>query len=141
MAELKHVKCGGIISIDMADMFTLRTHSIMVTPTELKLGVVELSPSRSRSNHPKFLCTECDKKFAMKEEEMENIAAMCLVCVRQKPVTELYVSMRFPCICKECKDAVSGEGGKDAEIAKYFDMSLSDTVFTPFVDILKKPVS
>ena len=141
MAELRHAKCGGKISIDMIEMFSLRTHSIMVTPTELKLGVVELAATRSRSSHPKFMCNECEKKFAMKEDEMDNITAMCLVCVKQKSISQLYVSFRFPCICDECKDAVTSGEGKNLEVIKCFDMSQTDTQFIPFVDILKKPIS
>lgn len=139
MAELKHKGCGGVISIDIARGFTLRTHSIMITPTEVRLGVLQLDTSPLGDN-PSFICGTCSKTFEI-EEGLEQITAMCLVCTKQKPVDELYTSYAFPCICEKCKKEISGEGKTKSKMAEYFDISLSSIKFTPIVEILKKPIS
>lgn len=137
--ELKHKNCGGVISIDIANMFSLKTHSIILTPEQVKLGVLDLVVRGSRQGSPSFLCAKCDEKF--KIEHLEDVVAMCLVCTKSKPVDDLYTSYAIPCICGECKKEVTGKGEGKSPLAECFDVSLSDMKFTSLVDILKKPIN
>lgn len=138
MAELKHKGCGGVISIDVAGMFYFRTHSIIITPSELRLGVLQLEDKRAREN-AKLVCVKCEAEFDM-EAGLKEVTGMCLVCTKPKSVEDLWVSFAFPCICTGCKKAVSGEGQK-GKLSEVFDISLSSMKFTSFVEILKKPIS
>lgn len=144
MAELKHKKCGGVISVDIANMYALRTHSIIITPQEVKLGVLELAPLRTTGQMASLICNSCEERFAIDEEGLEEIVAMCLVCSHKKPASELYVSFSFPLVCSSCKDVLSGTGkpsAKKEELTKYFSLKGSTIEFKPLVDILKKPIS
>jgi hypothetical protein len=140
MAELKHKTCNGIISIDIAGGFTLRTHSIILTPSEVRLGVLELNVN-SQEKEPQLVCVKCEQKFDL-EGDLDNVVAMCLVCSKYKSVNELYTSFSFPCICEGCKKEISGESkGKKNKLADIFDVSTSSIKFIPIVEVLRKPIS
>jgi len=139
MAEFKHKSCGGVISVDVASGFTLRTHSILLTPSEIRLGVLQLDIN-SEGGNPAFFCETCHEKFDM-ESGLEKITSMCLVCSKQKPIEELFTSFPFPCICEGCKKELSGESkAKKSKLIECFNLSTAGIVFTPLSDVLKKLV-
>lgn len=138
--ELKHHKCGGIVVVDVAGGFTLRTHSIMVTPTEVRLGVLELT-AKPRGGETSYVCTKCEEQFDPNKDGLDNVTAMCLCCSKQKPVTELFMSFHFPAICSTCKDEITeGKGKKKSPMYDYIDLSKSSIQFVPVINVLKKPL-
>lgn len=140
MAELKHRRCGGIVSVDLAGLFTLRTHSIIISPTEVRLGVLELNVSE-RAGKTMLVCGRCDEKFDT-EGGLDEVVSLCLVCTRNKPVSELYTAYQFPCVCEDCKNDLTGKGkNKDNKLAQVLNLSMSSVRFTPLVEVLRKPIS
>lgn len=140
MAELKHRKCKGVVSIDIAEGFSLRTHSLAISPSEVRLGVLELTVKTGKHS-PKYVCSSCNHRFSF-DDDLEGMVAMCLMCSKDKPVSEIYTSFPFPCICEDCKSTITGKParGQTSELGKYFNLSLSSIEFTPFVNLLKKPL-
>jgi hypothetical protein len=144
MAQLKHKGCNGVMAVDIADQFVLRTHSIRVTPVDVQLGVLELNIKPGRRNKPKLVCNKCERKYDM-DGDLDGVVTMCLVCTKSKPVQDVFVAYQFPCICSSCiKDLTEendGKKSKDREgLAQYLNVSMSDIKFVSYIEVLKKPI-
>lgn len=145
MAELRHKKCGGIITINIERAFTLKTHSMAISPVGISVGVLELAIGNDKSPiKPEFSCNICQRKFEILKGNSE-IESKCLVCVKIKPLEDLWVSYHFPCICSSCKDALMGDDKNPSnesvrKILPYFSLKSSGIEFVKLSDILSKKI-
>lgn len=134
----QHAKCGGSLSLNLANLFTLRSPSIVIAATGLTPGVMELQ--ERAKGVAVFTCSKCEKDVGVGSDE---VAILCNVCRHPYPASQMHYADQLPGVCSECLDMLSGKkapSGEAMKIADYILLSRDGIVFIKFSDVLRKPV-
>ena len=137
----KHVKCGGVVVMDISQRFSFSTPSFSLTMDGISLGTMEISEKKD-CTEPTLKCQKCGS-FINPEEE-KTVSSQCMFCRKHRPIASLWVSHPFYSVCESCKDILTGEKEAESEelveTMSFFLVPKDSIRFIPMSEIFKKPI-
>lgn len=136
-------KCGGDLSLEITDMFSIKTPCVSVTPDGIFVGVVELGLENHRKPAFNFCCNKCGDYIEREKFDIE-IVATCMVCRKNKSLGELSTCYQISSICEECIKFLSVDNTDTIPdhikpIASWMRLT-PDIKLKNFLDIFKAPI-
>jgi len=132
-----HTICHSLLRIDLSKQIKFVATSVAINPFGFNFGAVEVTgTSLSSSSGLGFECPKCGSL----EKKENEVCCQCLVCLKNKPLKEIFTSMEIPYICQDClKQLTSPDVRKDSEEIKQMRefLSIPDEInFKSILDIL-----
>lgn len=140
-------RCSGHLSVDVSDMFCIRSPSLAFSPAGLTIGVLEITGKNFKMEQVKFICSRCEQQLSI-EEVVEKSICQCVLCKEIKPAAEMFSANETMLVCENCVNIITGKSKEEAspqlqKVIQYIFMPTrksAERTFTRIVDILKKPV-
>lgn len=141
----KHRGCGGNVYVDISRAFEWPSPSLTITAEGISVGVTEFRlKKQTKKSGPILRCDNCDEEWVL-QDSVEHLEAECQVCGTVRPVSEMGNNRQVQCACKSCQDVMTGakspENSRQRKVQEYIFFGTTKNVsFTPFVEILSKPI-
>jgi hypothetical protein len=131
-----HKSCGGTLLPDCGNMFTIKSPSLSISLTGVKIGVLEIQ-SKNNSGVLLLNCSKCDA--SIKSTELDEIVCECVICHKKGDIKEMNVSKEYPLFCDSCKAILAGEAESPEDMRRVFSYLSAPTksAIKPLTTVLK----